>query len=185
MVSDNQKHILDKTHFEFIKEKYGYYASWAIWADEGEKPKDNVGDLSVFDISNNPELLQQLNPNMILVWLNISRGQIEIPLANFHSAWSRAMDFKIRYAFKGSPFWGAYMTDIIKDFDQKASGKVMSYLRTNKSFEKENVKIFREELKDLGVGNPTIIYCLWGICSFDLDQKPQERTRDFEDTPLQ
>ena len=157
MLSDNQTHIFDQTHFEFIKEKYGHYASWAIWVGEGEKPKDNVGALSVFDISNNPEFLQQLNPNMILVGLNISRGQMGVPLANFHDARSQAMDFKIRYALKGSPFWGAYMTDIIKDFDQKASGKVMSYLRTNKSFEKENVKIFREELKDLGVGNPIII----------------------------
>jgi len=148
--------MFDQTKFEFIKKKYGHYASWAIWADEGEKPKDNVGDLSLFDIKNNVELLRQLNPNIILLGLNISR-RIEVPLANFHDARSQAMDFKIRYALRGSPFWGAYMTDIIKDFDQKASGKMMSYLRTDKPFEEENVKVFREEINDLGIDNPTII----------------------------
>lgn len=148
--------MFNQTKFEFIKKKYGHYASWAIWADEGEKPKDNVGDLSVFDIKNNVELLQQLNPNIILVGLNISR-RIEVPLANFHDARSQAMDFKIRYALRGSPFWGAYMTDMIKDFEQKTSGKVMSYLRTDKPFEEENVKVFREEMNDLGIDNPTII----------------------------
>jgi len=148
--------MIDQTKFDLVKKKYGHYASWAIWADEGVKPKDNVGDLSVFDIDNNAGLLQQLNPNVILVGLNISR-RIEIPLANFHDARSQAMDFKIRYALWDSPFWGAYMTDIIKDFEQKASGKVMSYLRTDKPFEEENVKVFREEINDLGIANPTII----------------------------
>jgi hypothetical protein len=149
--------MIDQAKFEFIKKKYGHSASWAIWADAGKKPKDNVGDLSVFDIKNNAGLLQQLNPDIILVGLNISRGIMEVPLANFHDARSVAMDFKIRYALSGSPFWGAYMTDIIKDFDQKASGKVMSYLRTNKPFEKENARLFREEINDLGSQNPTII----------------------------
>ena len=42
------------------------------------------------------------------------------------------------------------MTDIIKDFDQKASGKVMSFLRKNPAFEQENVAFFRQEMSDLG-----------------------------------
>ena len=80
-----------------------------------------------------------------------------MPLANFHDARPQAMDYKIRYALKNSPFWGGYMTDVIKDFEQKASGKMMSYLRTDKEFEKENIKIFREEINDLGTNKPTII----------------------------
>jgi len=149
--------MIDQTKFEFIKKNYGQYASWAIWAEAGVKPKDNVGDLSVFDIKKNTKLFQQLKPNIILVGLNISRGAMDVPLANFHDARSEAMDFKIRYALIGSPFWGAYMTDIIKDFDQKASGKVMSFLRSNKSFEKENAQLFRKEINDLGSQNPTLI----------------------------
>ena len=148
--------MIDRAQFELIKMKYGHYASWAIWADEGEKPKDNVGDLSVFNIESNVGLLHQLNPGIILVGLNISR-RIKFPLANFHDARSKAMDYKIRYALKKSPFWGAYMTDIIKDFEQKVSGKMMSYLRTDKLFEDKNVEIFCEEMKDLRIDNPTIV----------------------------
>ncbi len=146
--------MLDKKQFALIKEKYGYWASWAIWAAEGETPKSNVGDLSVFD---SEDVLAHLKPDIILVGLNISRGDIKFPLANFHGARSEATDYKIRYALKDTPLWGGYMTDIIKDFEQKSSGKVVSYLRANKSFEEENVRIFRDEIRDLGVTSPTII----------------------------
>ena len=47
--------MVDKEHFELIKKKYGHYASWAIWADEGETPKSNVGDLNIFDLEKNKD----------------------------------------------------------------------------------------------------------------------------------
>lgn len=111
-----------------------------------------------FDIylERNLNILPKLNPDVVLVGLNISRP-IETPLANFHDSRPQAMDYKIRYAFKNSPYWGAYMTDIIKDFEQKAAGKMMSYLRKSNSFEEENAKIFREELEIIGSQNPTLI----------------------------
>ena len=143
--------------FEYLKDKYGRYSSWAVWAEEGKRPKENMGDLSVFDLEANPGLLQQLKPDIVLVGLNVSRGSIETPLGNFHDPRPEAMDFKIRYALRESPFWVAYMTDIIKNFDQKASGKVMSFLRKNPAFEQENVEFFRQELIDLGAPNPTLI----------------------------
>ena len=49
------------------------------------------------------------------------------------------------------------MTDIIKDFEQKASGKMVSYLRSNKAFEEKNIKIFRDELNDIGSLNPELV----------------------------
>jgi hypothetical protein len=142
--------------FQYIKQKYGHYASWAVWAEEGVKPKDNIGDLTIFDTENNRSLLQQLNPNLVFVGLNISR-RIQVPLGNFHDSRPQGMDFKIRYAFKGTPYWGGYMTDIIKDFEQKLAGKVTSYLRKNRAFERENVKTFQAELTDLEADNLTII----------------------------
>jgi hypothetical protein len=148
--------MFDKVRFELIKERYGHYASWAVWGNEGKRPKDNIGDLSVFDLTNNPNLLKQLKPNIIFVGLNISR-KVEKLLANFHDSRPQAMDYKIRYAFKNTPYYGAYMTDIIKDFEQKISGKVITYLRKNKEFEIKNVEIFRQEIKDLEVKNPYII----------------------------
>jgi hypothetical protein len=148
--------MFDYKQFELIANKYGHYASWALWADEGKKPKDNIGDLSIFDIEINKDLLKLIKPNIIFVGLNISR-KIESPLANFHDTRPQAMDYKIRYALKNTPYYGGYMTDIIKDFEQKISGKVMTYLNRNKTFELENIEIFLEEISDLKVKNPQII----------------------------
>lgn len=148
---------LTSEKFEFIKSKYQFWSSWAVWADEGDTPKSNIGDLSVLDPKMNSNLLSILNPNFVLVALNISRGDIKIPFANFHDARPEATDFKIRYAIKNTPLWGAYMTDIIKDFDEKISGKVVKYLKENKNFENENTNFFLKELSDIGSQNPTLI----------------------------
>ena len=158
--------MITREKFDFIKDKYAYCASWAIWSDEDEKPKSNIGDLTILDPDSNKNLLSQLNPNVVLLGLNISRGDIIIPFANFHDKRPEATDFKIRFAFRGSPYWGGYMTDIIKDFEQKISGKVISYLRRNKSFEKENVQTFRQELIDIGATDPTLI--AFGNITYDI-----------------
>jgi hypothetical protein len=146
----------DVARFESIKKEYGHCASWAIWATEGSRPKDNIGDLSVLDPTVNPVLLHQLRPSIVLVGLNISRG-IEAPLGNFHDPRPQAMDYKLRFAFKGTPFWGAYMTDIIKDFKQEVSGNVLAYLRNHGQFEQLNVATFRMELRTLGADKPTLV----------------------------
>ena len=158
--------MISQNQFNFIKSKYQYWSSWAIWADQGDTPKSNVGDLSVLDPSTNPKLLPTLNPNIVLVALNISRGDITLPFGNFHDARSEATDYKIRYATNDTPLWGAYMTDIIKDFEEKISGKVKSYLRENRDFEKENVDFFVQELCDIGATNPTLI--AFGNESYDI-----------------
>ena len=149
--------MLSRETFDQIKSKYGWCSSWAIWSEVGENPKSNIGDLSVLDPDVNTELLSQLNSEIIFVGLNISRGLIDQPFANFHDKKSKATDFKLRYALKDTPLWGGYMTDIIKDFEEIISGKVMSYLKENKEFVLENVEVFRQELKDVGAINPTII----------------------------
>jgi len=158
--------LITREKFDFIKDKYAYCASWAIWSDEDERPTSNIGDLTILDPDINKNLLSQLNPNVVLLGLNISRGDIKIPFANFHDKRPEATDFKIRFAFRGSPYWGGYMTDIIKDFEQKISGKVISYLRRNKSFEKENVQTFRQELIDIGATDPTLI--AFGNITYDI-----------------
>jgi len=157
--------MIKREKFEFIKKKYGNVGSWAIWADEDDKPKSNIGDLTILDPDINNNLLSQLNPNVVLVGLNISR-EIEIPLANFHDTRPGANDFKIRFAFRGTPYWGGYMTDIIKDFEQKVSGEVVKYLKRNKQFEQDNIGTFLRELNDIGANNPTLI--AFGNDSYDI-----------------
>jgi hypothetical protein len=142
--------------FVEIRERFGHFASWAIWANEGKTPKENIDDLSILNPDENPSLLNTLHGNSILLGLNISR-RIERPLGNFHDPRPMATDFKIRYALKGTSYWGSYMTDIIKDFEEKASGRMMSFLRRNKDFEQNNIQKLREEIEVLGFANPILV----------------------------
>lgn len=153
-VIERDNHI-SLEQYEKIKLKYGSMSSWAIWSDQGEKIKSNMGDIIFFE---NPTIktLNTLNPNIILVGLNISK-HIPKNFSNFHPDYSSAQDYKTRYALKNTIFWGAYMTDIIKDFQEKVSGNMMKYLSKNKTFEKENLLKFEEELIDINSKSPIII----------------------------
>jgi len=143
--------------FQYIKSKYEHMSSWAIWTElkPYEKPKTNMGDISFFD---NPttELLETLNPNIVLVGLNISK-KIDRSFGNFHPNYSTGHDYKLRYALHETPFYGAYMTDVIKDFEEKASGRMMSFIRKNPDFVQENIISFKQELCDIGSSKPILI----------------------------
>jgi hypothetical protein len=86
--------------FETIRNKYGNYASWALWVKQTDKPKSNIGDMRIFDQDFNPNLLNSINTDVVMVGLNISRSFSE-HFKNFHDDYPRANDFKIRYAFEG------------------------------------------------------------------------------------
>lgn len=149
--------MITRERFSHILQTHSTVASWAIWAEEGTTPKSNVGDMSVFDLTKNPDLLQQLNPNIVMVGLNFARAVEPVPFSNFHDKRPQAQDYKLRYAFRDTPFYGAYMTDIIKDFEEVISGNVMKYLRANPDFVLQHVKAFEAELEDLGCKDPLII----------------------------
>jgi len=125
---------MDEKHYLEIVNKYGDFASWAIWQDVGLKPKSNVGDLTIFDHVKNRELLGQLKPNVVMDGLNISR-RVELPFGNFHDSRPQSQDYKIRYAFRDTKFYGAYMTDIIKDFRNSIKiPEIQQRLRATKYF---------------------------------------------------
>ena len=139
-----------------IKENYGNISSWAIWTEPSDiRSKLGMEDISFFE---NPsqKTLNLLNPNIILVGLNISE-KILRTFGNFHPDKTSAQDYKTRFALQGSMFWGAYMTDIIKSYEEKISGNLMKYLSKNKDFEKENINIFEKELVDIGSQNTIIV----------------------------
>lgn len=147
--------MITRDALEAVRKEYGHYASWAVWSPPGTKPKDGMGDISFFDQPSD-SLLSTLNPEVVLAGLNISRP-IERPFGNFHPDYPEAQDYKLRHALLGTKFWGGYMTDVIKDFAEKASGKMMAYLRTNPDFEQQNLKVFREELEAIGARAPTVV----------------------------
>ncbi|MDR7523751.1 MAG: hypothetical protein QN168_14990 [Armatimonadota bacterium] len=149
--------MIDSTRFDLIKRKHGAYASWAVWAPPTGGPKSNVGDLKVLDPQANPRLLKTLNPAVVMVGLNIARDFQNEPFRNFHDPSPCANDFKIRFAFRDTPYWGAYMTDVIKGYVAPESGQLLDYLRAHPQFVVDHVESLRAELLDLGHPRPMIL----------------------------
>ena len=148
--------MITREKFDSIKEKYGRVASWAIWAHEDEEPKSNMGDLTVLDPEINKNLLSELNPNVVLVALNFSEDVNHKPFENFHAG-GKFQDYKTRYALRDSPYWGGYMTDIIKNHPEKKSDELVKYLKTHPDEVQSNVESFRQELRDIGAKKPRLI----------------------------
>ena len=62
--------MVPRSLYEAIADKYGYVASWAVWAKAGEKPKSHISDLSVLDLNLNPEVIELVTTDVIMVALN-------------------------------------------------------------------------------------------------------------------
>lgn len=162
--------MISKELFERIEKKYGDVASWAVWEDAGLKPKSNMGHLNIFDLQKNPSLLGVLKNNVVMVGLNFSRPLSPTePFKNFHDLNPSANDFKIRYAFRNTEFYGAYMTDIIKNLEMKVSHDVKSYLKYNPNLVHANISLFRDELSVLGAKVPIIL--AFGVDTYNLLNK--------------
>ena len=147
--------------------KYGDVGSWAVWEDVGDKPKSNMGHMNIFDLDKNPNLLNTLTNQVIMVGLNFSRPLIPSdPFKNFHDLNPRAQDFKIRYAFKNTEYYGAWMTDVIKYKEEVDSNKLIKEIRNDQNFIKENIQSFRNEIFDLGSIKPMIL--AFGVESYKL-----------------
>lgn len=148
--------MVDREIFDRIKEKHGLHASWAVWAERDGRPKSNIGDLTVLDPDRNPALLGMLRSDVVMVGLNLSRDQ-PVPFGNFHDAKAQGQDYKIRFAFTGTPFYGAYMTDIIKKVRMLKSGDLMRCLAAYPHVAAENVERLLEEFDDLKSKSPMVI----------------------------
>jgi hypothetical protein len=138
-----------------------------------------MSDMSIFDPVTNPNLLETLTNNVIMVGLNFSRlERNKEHWGNFHDPHRAANDFKIRYAFQGTDYYGAYMTDIIKNLVTLDSKKAVSHLEQNPDLVRENITSFRAELRDLGCRRPLIL--AFGRDTFQLLRKnldPNEYSR--------
>jgi len=148
---------MNKYDLDKLKSRFGYCGSWAIWSKASDTPKSNVGDLSLLNSDLNKNLLNEINSNIVFVALNFSRETTKEDFANFHDPRPMSQDYKIRYALQDTKLWGGYMTDIIKDYPEKSSNKMMSFLKKDKTIEKDNCKLFLEEMDLLKSNNPKII----------------------------
>lgn len=140
---------LSRAEYEAIRDsEYSPHASWAIWrlSSPHEKVKAHMGDMSVFDESDN--LFRNLHADIVFVALNSAdRGIQPVPFSAFHDSSSYAMDYKMRYAFKDTILWGSYITDFFHGLRETDSGKVKRYLAENPEYLARSVARFKEELE--------------------------------------
>jgi len=151
---------ISRERFNALQAKWGAHSSWAVWklAGPDETPKAHIGDRSILNPDTNMELLDVLNPAIVMVGLNASsrEGNGEA-WGNFHDGDSKANDFKLRFAFEGTWLWGAYMTDALVNFPETDSAKVLAYTKANPDEVAQQLDRFEEELRDLGSSNPLVI----------------------------
>ena len=149
--------MISRETFDIVRSRYGYQASWAIWGEQIDKPKSGMGDLTIFDDQNFDNIAHVLHTNFVIVALNISTIDIEIPLSNFHG--TNGEVYKLRFAVRNSPLWGCYITDVLKDYKDSKSVSVANFLQTPEGqiFEQENVHSFAQEIADVGAENATLI----------------------------
>lgn len=154
--------MISQENYDILKEKYGDVSSWAVWNTDyaDSEPGRNIKDLSMFA---SPDLTE-LNTGFVFVGLNRSGrpkdGNTEKkpdepgdPWFNFHAGRN---DFRLRYALQGTRYWGSYITDAIKDYQETNSGEVEKTLRKDPKRVDENLKGLREELELLG-GKPVLV----------------------------
>lgn len=148
--------MISISHFQELKENFGGHSSWAIWSPKlNEKPKSNIGDLSLFDEENIKNTSKILNPKIVLLGLNLSRP-LDKKLRNFHDPGPHSQDFKLRFALDGTALSGAYMTDIIKDYIEADSSK-LSHITSTSNID-FHIKTFRDEISMLS--KKPKIFCL-------------------------
>jgi hypothetical protein len=147
---------MDRVTFEAIKHKHGAYASWAVWADAGETATSNIEDLTVLDPDRNPALLGLLRNDIVMLGRCRSRSVEVKPFSNFHDDNRNGHDFKIRYAFTGTPYYGAYMTDLIKGAIVSDSVHLPEALKADPTLARRSVEILLEELNDLQSSHPVL-----------------------------
>lgn len=153
----NSDFMIDVERYNKLKEKYGHVGSWTIWKEPGLTPKSNTDDMSIFEDEN---ICNKLNDKYVFVALNWSGThgvQEDKPWKNFHSSYPYQNDFKLRYALMDTPFWGSYITDIIKEFPELNSKKVVSHFKDNPDEIKDHINSFKEELNCLSDEKPILI----------------------------
>ena len=163
-----------------VRKHYGSCSSWAIWAKAETSALDGLSDLSVLNFEKAPQNRALIHADFVIVGLNVSGPMNESAdapsFANFHSTSRWAKDYKMRDAFDGTPLWGSYMTDILKNFPEVDSSKVQSYIRQNPSSLDEHFGWFDHELDLLDARSSTLV-ALGGLTSSILKRRYNDTNR--------
>jgi hypothetical protein len=137
--------MVTKHQFDDLADKYGMYASWAIW-----NPK-RAEDASII-----AKHLDDLKTSVVMVGLNVSRP-IGGTWQNFHG---RDHARKLMYAFNDSPYRGAYMTDLIKGKVEARAKRLSDTLKGEDDL-REHIDAFDVEMRHVGVSQHAL-FILFG-----------------------
>lgn len=146
---------MKKDVYDLLKEKYGSFASWAVWdkPPKGrEKSKENVGSMEW--ANDETKLLKRLKSEYVFIALNAALGKRisskkRLAWKNFHSENPEAADYKLRYAVAESPFEGSYITDLFKGVPTKTGKELKKKLEENPSLIGKNLTILKAELSQI------------------------------------
>ena len=149
--------MIEIERYNKLKEKYGHVSSWTIWREEGKTPKSNTDDMSIFE---DEDICDKLNDKYVFVALNWSSThgvQEDKPWKNFHSSYRYQNDYKLRYVLWETQFWGSYITDIIKEYPELNSKKVVNEIQKGNIKIEDHINKFKEELNCLSDEKPILI----------------------------
>jgi hypothetical protein len=153
--------MFNKDNYKVLKEKYGHLTSWDIWEMPNlaiERMSARVDDMTSFEDEN--AFLSLIHNKYVFFALNGSiahlNGQSFNNLKNFHSSYKFQKDYKLRAALYQTPYWGSYISDVIKNYPTIGRNELMRDLKRDPALLEENKKFIMEELQLIG-GNPTFI----------------------------
>jgi len=130
--------MISETKFIEIRERFGEFATWAIWNSENES------DTKIIE-----QNIDELHTKWVLIGLNISK-----PVKVWGNFRGGKHDRKLKIAFRNTNISGAYMTDLIKKIE-KSSSEIEKEIKQGNLNISEQVNNLVEELNLVGVTNKT------------------------------
>lgn len=125
---------------------YEMTASWAVWP-----PSESYDRMSEISFPGG-DLDGVLHARSIILGLNPGESSVERrPWQNFHTA-PRHNDHFLAEAFRDTPHWGAYMTDLLTEVNSKSNTLDLS----DKTIHRD-VAVLVEQLQALGAADPLVI----------------------------
>jgi hypothetical protein len=125
--------------------RYQMTASWAVWPPSASYTRTSDISFPAGDLD------EVLHARSIILGLNPGESSVERrPWQNFHTP--RHNDHFLAEAFRDTPHWGAYMTDLLAEVNSKSNTLDLS----DKTIHRD-VVVLVEQLQVLGAADPLVI----------------------------
>lgn len=126
--------------------RYEMTASWAVWPTSTSYERTSDISFPAGDLDG------VLHARSVILGLNPGESSVERrPWQNFHTA-GKHNDHFLAEAFRDSPHWGAYMTDLLTEVNSKSATLDLSGETIRR-----DVAVLVEQLQSLGAADPLFI----------------------------